>query len=816
MQPEIADSDAESDFDSPVKRRNAPEGNVGHASASQVSLSAYDFDQFLSPTQRLSSFSPHHTGNADDMSGDAANHLNGIYEQLDGAASDNTNPLFGEVLPVVWSTKRRHSSIQGNSTGIEADNAEKKPKAKRSKTYGAAAKARSSTEIDLFAPPPETSSEYQNSEPARPTTTVTNEILSRSDPKSTDEVAPVSTNLGHPPGVISLLGQSLTDSTHRMTTSVASIGRYESINLDFRGSGQGLDINTNPFGSLSQVSLDQDPNPAETERFASLFRPNEDQANLIGADQNPVVINRVPLDQPPPTLSQSSPERPLAIDPSNIMQHDEAMLDPIDEHHSLALEVTTDLSDTTAPSDTVASTTEKPPAKKHGRKAKNSRFPSQSPAPGIAEDVEELPLPNPPPANISRQGTLDSLSQTYQPSATNTSTQKRKRGKSKLVEEPPLAQATESSPMKQFTNELNLSDEGIIGLPKEAYKPRPSRSRSKKIDEESPMPPPPAPDTNHSTPARNIAKEHPDPEEETPSIAPAKSSGKKGRKSKVKRAKTSAAALLKKADPMLSEGEEDVVWMDSKPAPVKLDLPPDLKVLKMEVEVLKEEQNEQQEDSLADVDAAHTNGGRITIEIPTVNEVKDLVTEPKKRGWKPKKGQHKSEEKVVEEANEEDNVDSRPALAEKSINLQSIASRAPKAPTISPISSPEPADKQQPQAPSRDQEDPPPITTPSKPTPALQSPEKGPTKHSPINPPSISSGKKVLYRIGLSRRQNIPSLLRKVQRDKPPPKIVVRKEKESKKKKDTDGGCDGDGEGEGGVGTGEMRGPDGMLIEWGD
>ena len=89
-------------------------------------------------------------------------------------------------------------------------------------------------------------------------------------------------------------------------------------------------------------------------------------------------------------------------------------------------------------------------------------------------------------------------------------------------------------------------------------------------------------------------------------------------------------------------------------------------------------------------------------------------------------------------------------------------------------------------------------------------------KHSPINPPN--SGKKIIYRVGLSRRQNIPSLLRKVQRDKAPPKIVVRKEKESKKKKNADKEFEGDGEGgqEEWNGNGELRGADGMLIEWGD
>lgn len=52
----------------------------------------------------------------------------------------------------------------------------------------------------------------------------------------------------------------------------------------------------------------------------------------------------------------------------------------------------------------------------------------------------------------------------------------------------------------------------------------------------------------------------------------------KQKKNKMKRAKTSAAALRKKSDKMLSDGEEDVIWVESKPTTVKMKLPDPLEV----------------------------------------------------------------------------------------------------------------------------------------------------------------------------------------------------------------------------------------------
>jgi hypothetical protein len=460
------------------------------------------------------------------------------------------------------------------------------------------------------------------------------------------------------------------------------------------------------------------------------------------------------------------------------------------------------LSEIISPSDVFQVPAEKPPPKKRGRKPKNPRVSSKSPAPGTFEELDELGLPDLPQPARSRRGTLDSLSQASQASATTASTKRRKRGQSKQIVDGTDQEslAAEESPIKQPTSELNLSDEALIGLPKETYNPRPSRSRSKKTTGDTDFMPPPPP-VEQQTPANKRTEVLDQLQEHTPSITPAKASSKKGRKSKVKRAKTSAAALLKKAEPMLSDGEEDVVWMETKPAPVKLDLPPDIKVLKKETDTVKDEEEGQLNGTENDTFSVPKVDGPITIEIPAATESKHLVAQPKVRGRKPKKVQPVSEVKVVEEDDDDEVVaSSRVALSERPTNLPGRTHEQVDDKTAFPRS---PA-KAQHQAASPEKENAHPVTTPSK---TLES-DKGPTKHSPINPPSVSSGKKITYRVGLSRRQHIPSLLRKVQRDKPPPTVVVRKEKVSKKKTEN---LDGDEDGEG---KAEGRGADGMLIEW--
>ncbi|KIY01776.1 uncharacterized protein Z520_01914 [Fonsecaea multimorphosa CBS 102226] len=865
---EIADSDAESDFDSPVKRPAAHEPGKENPLPTLASAPPIVRDEYLDPTQKLSSSVSLHLSD---------------FNQLDGStditvariADLQTTTLFGEILSGMTAKKRAHSALQDSIGDSLHEEPSGDPKVKRSKTYGAGSKSRTQDD-NLFAPPPECALGTRDPEPTDQDRDAADHTASDIRPMSDDLNMPLLTDTSNQTGVIPLLERSLADSSHCMTTSMASMGKYQSINIDFRGAGQGLDVNTNPFGSLSQVSLREEHNQARPENPTDLVEVNEAQSTHVGGNQHMVSFHEPWQDHSLQVSSQSSPPRSQAVDPARIMRKEGAPFYADRPSHFQIPEIVSDMPDPANATGNVAMSMEKASApRKRGRKAKNSRLSSKSPAPSVDNDPDDTAFSVLANSTRARRGTLESLSQASQISAKDPPSKKRKRGKSTQIdEEEPAGDAPESfgwdhptgdlnlseeaviglpkeaykprpsrsrskafveneteqqtaefSLVTQPTSELNLSDEAVIGLPKEAYKPRPSRARSKKfIDEDETLLAPLAADDEHRTPAKsnsNIGIE-----QETPTITAAKSSTKKGRKSKVKRAKTSAAALLKKADPMLSDGEEDVVWMDSKPAPVKLDLPPDLKALKKESDAPKSEEEDEHRQKIDQVKSGKSSN--ISIEIPNHPEVKNPVVEPKKRGRKPKKtGPQQQEQKAHEERGEERESHSkaRSPLVEKSTNLLTGTNKSltekdlTQAPTVSPITSPEP--EAEPRAPAEENDAVSgagnrnePITTPARPKPAAppSSAEKGPTKHSPINPPSLSSsGRKVIYRVGLSRRQNIPSLLRKVDRDKPPPKNVVRKEKESKKKKDADADYEGE---DGAARPGEMRGPDGMLIEW--
>ncbi|KAH0834519.1 hypothetical protein FOPE_03567 [Fonsecaea pedrosoi] len=854
MPAEIADSDGESDLASPIKRPTAHKVAQVNPLPGLTSDFHIDFDEYL-PTQKLSS---------------SASLRPGDFNQLDGSTDvivAQTATLFGEMKP----KKRAHTALHDGLGELQHTRPIENPKVKRSKTYGAASRSRTTSHNDnLFAPPLEYCAEPGYSESTDQDGNAAVQTASGIDTMSPHVGMPVLTDTSNNSGAIPLLERPLADPSHCMTTSMASMGQYQSINLDFRGAGQGLDVHTNPFGSLSQISFLEEPNQAGQENLVNLVEVVEARQTHIDESRD---IHEPWQDESLQILSELSPTRPLGIDRARTTQTDGTASANGDGLFQVT-EITNDMPAPASTRDMPTMSMEKDSvARKRGRKAKNSRL-SKSPGLDVNDDPDDMGFTILANATRSRRGTMESLSQASQISATNAS-RKRKRRKSNhmgeeaatgdgesspwkqptsdmilsdeaaiglpkeaykprpsrsrskiVVEDETEQQTTESLLINQTTSDLNLSDEIMIGLPKEAYKPRPSRARSKKfVDADETVLPPLAVEDDHHTPAKSNNSV----EQETPTVSAAKPSTKKGRKSKVKRAKTSAAALLKKTDPMLSDGEEDVVWMDTKPAPVKLDLPPDLKALKKESDIPKSEQEHGLGQDGEEAEDAKSNN--ITIEIPNPPEVKDPVVEPKKRGRRPKNLGDQQQEQTTTEGKEEEresHSSGRSPLVEKSRNMRTGVSNdlvekdLRKAPTVSPITSPEPeAEPEAGKGAVLEEDDTEAntgrgkkaISTPAKPKPAssASSAEKGPTKHSPINPPSFSgSGKKTIYRVGLSRRQNIPSLLRKVDRDKPPPKNVVRKEKESKKKKD----MDAENEGEEGGGPGEMRGPDGMLIEW--
>ena len=144
---------------------------------------------------------------------------------------------------------------------------------------------------------------------------------------------------------------------------------------------------------------------------------------------------------------------------------------------------------------------DKVPSKKRGRKPKNSRMLAESPTPAVLDEtMDEQDLLDLELLRKSRQATVDSVSAASHASSTD---KRRKRGKSRRVSHTDPTPA-DQSPAKHPTSELNLSDEQLIGLPKESYKARPSRSRSKKLtSEHEVLSPSEIADHTMETPAKN-------------------------------------------------------------------------------------------------------------------------------------------------------------------------------------------------------------------------------------------------------------------------------------------------------------------------
>lgn len=789
MPPEIADSDAESEgLIDEVEVGPATAGTLlPDNKASQVSPPKVDFDAFIDPTQRLSDLPPSQDQSFGRGTGSTEKLLRGLdraRKYLVSSLSDNNmnNGTEGGLGSLdgsspLLSRKRGQSAVDPGSTSSEQPPSKKE----RAETYSTKSRNANTQSTDLF-PDINLSNEHETAQQINGGAAHESSSTSMGPP----DPQPVPRERDRPRRVISLLEQSMTGPNHHFSTSTSSIGGYQSVNLDYRGSGRGLDIHANPFGALSQISVDgeagladvtQDPNlygnaeqadtvdPAalqnqdiENEMMTSPTRPAEPEVLQPGTT-SPDVLTHGALQEVAQEMARPSKRRKTDVDSGR------ATASPAPPPSRRAVSVSAEsVSDLSAAS-----------SKKRGRKSKASKLAASSPAPDAAagipdEAVEEHHAMDPPPSRTKRprRGTMDSSSQVSQDSGPVSNT-KRKRKKTKTEE-----LQDQSSPAKHPSGDLHLSNEEMIGLPKEQYKPRPSRSRSQRsVDDEGPADDAPLAE-------KHVDEVAPEPEVEVETPKPGKGKGK-GKKSKVKRAKTSGVAL-KKSEPMLSEGEVDILFMDEKPAVVKLDLPRDIGILK------KEEEKPGIEDE--DDDDGTKTGGRaakhISIEIDPAEESanKPPAAEPKKRGRKPKKRTPSAPtpepltdpEDEVTEANT--NANSRAALAEKETNTPTL----PRTTTATGKENLNP--------------------TPS--------PTKPPsTTHSPLK--STTTVKSISrYRVGLSKRQSIPSLLRRVDKTKKAPTKVSTTVKE-RKVKATDEGSGDEGDGMAKLG---LRDKNGQLIEW--
>ncbi|RMD40594.1 hypothetical protein DV735_g4522, partial [Chaetothyriales sp. CBS 134920] len=487
-------------------------------------------------------------------------------------------------------------------------------------------------------------------------------------------------------GASTLLGNSNTSiAAAYPPRTVSSYGGYQPIELNFR---DGLCQDINPFGEPTQASLDGAGGGDGHEHIQqATVLPNISEKPVHGEA----------FSSPPPV--PASLERQLARQSKRRKTDD------------FSRAITTSPAPpfqrpTSASSEPAASISDHPQPKKRGRKPKSKLADSVAP-----DDMG-------PPSTRSKPVTLDSSQLSHEETPSNT---KRKRRGSKAE-----TRAEEASVSKHTSSELQPDEDELIGLPKENYKPRPSRRRSKPLVVEEPADPdssapfPESVDIGLQKPGAEAATEDQHTAEPRP---PAANPSKRTKKSKVKRAKTSAAALLRKSCQMISDGEEDVIWLDEKPTTVKLDLPADLKRLKKE-----------------EVEAG---GNTVHVEIPVTapgrSQDKAPTPEPLSDAEEGKKGQT---ERQQTNKNDTDNQDPKP------------------------------------------------------------------------NNPSAWNSKS-RFRVGLSKRQSIPSLLRKVDKTKAAPtKVGVQVKERKLKEANVDGDDSGDGDGDkNGAGL-ILRDKDGNLVEW--
>lgn len=563
-------------------------------------------------------------------------------------------------------------------------------------------------------------------------------------------------------------------SSGRICTSRSILGNHESINVYYNGNVSGLDASTSPFGDTSQQSNENHIDTTEQERLEAIFRPppagTGDTVRLLsnrdGYSRDTLRLHQYGTDgatsmrEANSSLLGSGRSKSF-VDPSLLTK------DPLDDTHQ-PFGIKTSL------------------CRKRRKTADGLDFDTAF----ATHEVDSLPIKadalETPPPKVSAQG--------------------KKRGrkpKNHIVEPIEGIHPDHSTEQDEHENDevhakdpsshlQIVSDESTIGLPQEHYKPRPSRSRSKRIADDEMPPPAHTPSKSVQTPleqnqtpddAAHDTSERNEPED-TPLTKPRKE--KKG-KNKMKRAKTSAAALLKNSDRMLSDGEEDVVWVESKPAAVKMKLP-DPVGGKREEGVKPEVITPKKSKSMPDdpIDVANEEQARcgattkeapgMCVSTPPAEDSEPPKPPPKKRGRKKKSPaveQQQQQQPLLAESEDsstevpnpaagvpmaepEDNPNrpnakpssSRQALKEKDINTTSSSRLVPDDDDAELESSDSPEKQQQQQQPPMPQAK------------SKESCERGPTKHSPINP----TGGRVNYRVGLSRRATIPPLLKIVRK----------------------------------------------------
>ncbi len=846
MPREIADSDAESDLDNPSKEQTLPKPPPDTPRSTASNDLGVHFSDFLSESQNY----PAEHGSQPpivqmpllETSTGAVEGLPSASEGQEQEQNRSAEPELAEsglANPLSVSTKSKKRSRTVTDDGGDAEGRhelpEKKQRRSRPKTYGGnsgrltSSQTRASSEIfeaDAHTQPHGDANNESTDATTRPSN---HEHLMHppsiipSHTADDEDESPRQRN--RPRRVLSLMEGSVSDPSRDISRSRSSMGNYESININFRGTGSNSSIDANPFGSLSQTSCEELGKEDDQGKIAIRSGSGEINTSVLlrtsmldAPEKSGDTIWQEETDYGHGNGPQDTPGRPKSLDPMllyNDLPNDTQLLSSSkSSHHGSKGTGRTASRQYRSSVDAdviseIGSASTQTTGEKRGRKVKGQRQPSYSPItldeeqPQFHSDELAIGLPKEqykPRPSRSRGGTNELPSKATSPVAERSGAKKSKKEE-------------ESSAVKQPTSELHLSDEAFIGLSKEEYKPRPSRSRSKRtiVDEDVIARPEPV-EVREQQPASSAAAIPSDTQS-----TPAKKGKKTPKKTKVKRAKTSAAVLLKKTQEMLSEGEEDVMWLETQPVKVKLDLPQGLtpqKAVKME-EIKSASADNGEKEPANDVKTAkaniaeapgtdqdedhecakRTDTSHNAINIPP-STIHPAQSEPKKRGRKkkstevldhaddnafevseaeaqafsepvtaaPEKSEPKKrgrKKKIAEVVVDEEEVtepskgatksnestENRPALTEKDPNQPTPKSVTSKHATSQPGNATATPQNEN-------------LETPQKTSPSTT---KGPTKHSPINP---TDGKSV-YRVGLSRRAPIPSLLTRIIRREP-------------------------------------------------
>lgn len=885
MPREIADSDDELDL-TPQRPVMAIK-HLGNA-LSPLSIHERDpladteFDEFLSPTQRLSSFDGNRDAGYDVAASDLLDSSTDRFLKEVAPAPSSFEPA--DIRPAVGSDESSMGGKKNKSQQVEEKAGKKRSRTqveqddntslfgsmssgsnKRGKTYASGRSTLSSGEAANFRTLiAGSNSRDNNAQMENGTIDVTDSIdpaaLVSIDPRSeytspldlslsisalngANEDMPedgTNTSHGQTPGYsllhsytphTSLFGTTLQGGT----TSRSSMGGYQSFNINPTELGMGYG-EINPFGRLSQVTDLDEADSEETRAIANIFKNSGvnagGNATVADASVEPELrIDSVQEMQTSPIKSAEGANVPEVFNVEEGLPNESPTFSQItDQEETGDAEKKQSVEAKGVASIRTMAVLEEPEVeivkalpKKRGRKPKQKK--SEEAEAAEHNDIDELHLEEIHMARAMRAGTVDSISNASESSLGTTSSTTLNRRKSKKAAIQPPEVLTKKLP----SSDLGLNDKNIIGLSPERYVPRPSKRRGRAEPEPEPVVEVEKEQHKFSQSKTPASRDEQPAADDTPTKATLVK-GKKGRRSKVKRAKTSAAALLQTSNEFLDEDEKEeakeVVFMDERPAKVKFQPMPELspnRNPRKEVageeqaataaENVKKEQypNDGEEDE--DI-VASTRRANITIDVPPLHksdnhqELSPPVPEPKKRGRKRKKVAEDPVEGVQEQA------DARPALAEKDSNAQPKTGTGTNSTSkfVEKIEGDEENIETAKESSLAGKE-----TTPIKSTTPVPTSAK-PT-HSPLKPTSTTPLLNARTRIGLSKRHSIPSLLRRVDRNKEPPKAIEQKEKLTKaqleaREQERIAREEAEAEGREYLPPDLMRGKDGMLVEW--